>query len=307
MKMVDQNMHHHACMPRASLDGLAPSNDPTTALAHWPASTAGLPVTVLPIPGEGELPGDLFSAPRIFVAHQGRGRRWYQVGGRTRALQTAPRMIEIYEGGLTFDHLQWQGELGRSVLLEFVDADVQAITHGELPRLQLRTQHELFDERVSSIALALADQALHGLPNGRLYAQGLCVSLIGLLATHHAPGSAGLPSTSTAGRLGPLQQKRLTALIQEQMASDLSLTRLADEVGLSAHHFLRVFKATFGSTPHRFVQLQRLEAAAAALQREERRPIAEIALAHGFASQAHMTELMRRRLGTTPREVRRRG
>ena len=80
---------------------------------------------------------DLYSAPRMFVAHQGHSSRWYQLGGRTRPLRTSPRMIEIYEGGLTFDHCRWQGEPGRSVLIEFTDADVQAVTHGELQRLDL--------------------------------------------------------------------------------------------------------------------------------------------------------------------------
>ena len=249
---------------------------------------------------------DLYSAPRMFVAHQGHGSRWYQLGGRTRPLRTSPRMIEIYEGGLTFDHCRWQGDPGRSVLIEFADAHVQAITHGELQRLDLRTQHELFDEQVSTISLELAQEALQGLPNGRLYAQGLCVSLVGLLASRHAhPAVVALPNAT--GRLGALQQKRLMDLIHDHIAADLSLARMADEVGLSVHYFARVFKATFGTTPHRYVQHRRLQAAAAALQRDERRPIADIALEHGFASQAHMTDLMRRRLGRTPRELRRRG
>ena len=82
---------------------------------------------------------------------------------------------------------------------------------------------------------------------------------------------------------------------------------LASELGLSPHHFARVFKATFGVTPHRYVQARRLEAAADALQRQRQRPIADIALAHGFASQAHMTDLMRRRFGVPPRLLRQRG
>ena len=292
-------------MDGVRLDNFPASNDPTTVFAHCPSSTSCLPITVLPIPGVGELARDLYSAPRILVAHQGLGRRWYQLAGKTRALETAPRMIEIYEGGLTFDHCCWQGDAGRCVLVEFTDADVQAITHGELQSLRLRTQHELFDERVSSISLELAEEALNGLPNGRLYAQGLSVALMGLLASRHVT-STQAPAAS-AGRFGPLLQKRLTDLIQQHLASDLSLTRLADEAGLSTHHFLRVFKATFGTTPHRYVQRRRMEAAAAALQRQWFRPIAEIALEHGFASQAHMTDLMRRHLGVTPHALRRRG
>ena len=95
---------------------------------------------------------------------------------------------------------------GRSAI-EFADAHVQAITHGELQRLDLRTQHELFDEQVSTISLELAQEALQGLPNGRLYAQGLCVSLVGLLASRHAR-PAVVPLPTTTGRLGPLRWHR---------------------------------------------------------------------------------------------------
>src|SRR5947207_3930607 len=133
-------MHDHASMEKIDLADLPSSNDPTSVLAHCPASATCLPITVLPIPAEAELMGALYSAPRMLVAHQGHGSRWYQLGGRTRALRTAPRMIEIYERSLAFDHWCWQGDPGRGVLIEFADAHVQAITHGELQRLDLRTQ-----------------------------------------------------------------------------------------------------------------------------------------------------------------------
>jgi AraC family transcriptional regulator len=286
------------------LDDLPASDDPTAYFAHHPASITSLPITVFPIPGEAELSGDRHETPRIFVAHAGWGRRWYQQGSVTRELTTRPRMIEIYEGGLGFDHCRWEGEPGRSVRVEFADSDVQRLTHGELERLRLRTQHELFDDRVSEIALSLAQEALHDLPNGRLYVQGLCVALLGVLESRYTSAEGSL-STSGAGQLGPLQKRRLLELIQGNLGADLSLTELAETAGLSAHHFSRVFKATFGTTPHRYVQRRRIDAAVAALRAQERRPIADIALELGFASQAHMTDLMRRQLGVTPRVVRR--
>lgn len=285
------------------LSSLPTVNEPRRVLAHCPASVSCLPITVFPIPGEAELVNDFHPTPRIFVAQQGQGRRWYQRSGRTRAMSTAPRMIEMYEGGLGFDHCRWEGELGRCVMVEFGNADVERMTHGELQTLPLRTHHELFDDKLSRITLELADEALSDLPTGRLYVQGLCVTLVGLLACRYSERGAARPATAP-GRLGPARQKRLTDLIHLHLAADLSLTRLADEVDLSVHHLVRVFKATFGTTPHRYVQERRLEAAAEALQRQSKRSIADIALEHGFASQAHLTDLMRRRFGTTPRVLR---
>jgi AraC family transcriptional regulator len=288
-------------MPLSSLHDAPTSNVPKQVLAHAPASTAGLPITLMAIPARGEFHDDRHDASCILVAQQGCGRRWYRRGRVTRSLHTAPRMIELYDRGVIFDHQRWDGELGRSVRVELPDLDVQAMTHGRLPSLRLQTRHEVFDERVSRLTLELAEEALCGMPRGELYAQGLCVALLGALANRYA---AGLQEPPCGRALGPVQQRRLAQLIHQQLGSALSLHRLAQEVGLSPHHFARLFKATYGTTPHQYVQTLRIDAAVAALRREPAAPIAEIALACGFASQSHMTELMRRRLGVTPRMLR---
>ncbi|MEJ8827248.1 AraC family transcriptional regulator [Variovorax humicola] len=214
-------------------------------------------------------------------------------------------MVEIYEKGLAFDHCRWSGEAGRCVLVEFADTDVQAMTHGDMPFVALRTRHEVFDSRISHTVFALAGEALAGYPNGRLYAQGLSVALLGLMSGSYAapaPPRLGLSS----GGLGAVQQRLLLAVIHAELGADLSLKRLADEIGLSPFHFARTFKTTFGLTPHAYVQDCRIKAAIKSLQRDHARSIADIAIAFGFASQSHMTELMRRKIGATPREIRKR-
>lgn len=289
-------------MPLSSLHDLAASNSPKRVLAHCPAFAAGLPITVLPIPATGEFHGDYHGATCILVAHQGHGRRWYQRGGVTRSLHTAPRMIEIYDQGEVFDQQRWDGELGRCVMVEFPDRDVQAMTHGRLSSLRIPTQHEVFDERVSRLTLELAEDLLCGMPSGELYAQGLCVALLGVLAHRHG-GAAH--DRAGARALSAAQQRLLADLIQQQLGGKLSLARLAQEVGLSPQHFARLFKVTYGTTPHRYVQTLRIEAAVEALRRNPAVPIAQVAVACGFASHSHMTELMRRRLGVRPSALRR--
>lgn len=291
-------------MGTSPLSALSPSNDPSVVLAHCPAAQACLPISVTSIPGAAESAGDSVVAPQIFVAYTGRGNRWYQTNGRTRQMRTAPRMIEIYEKGLRFDHCRWEGEAGSCVGIVFSDADVQALTQGGLGSLNLRTEHEVFDEKISRISIEIANEALQGLPSGRLYVQGLCVALVGVMANRSRPIQEAPPSL-VHGRLSATQHRRLVELIHADPAADLSLVRLADEVELSVFHFARVFKSTFGTTPHRYVQDQRIEAAAMALQRSHHSSIAEIALSHGFSSQTHMTSLIRRRFGVTPGAIRR--
>ena len=292
-------------MPFSSLHDLPTSNVPREVLAHCPATIAGLPISVMPIPSHAELRDDFHPNPRIFVAQQGVGRRWYSRGGATRQLRTAPRMIEIYEQGLTFDREVWEGAAGRCVVVDFRDHDVEALTDGRLKSLELQTRHEVFDERVSRLALEIGEETVSGLPNGRLYVQGLCIGLLGILSARYASTTQDAPTHTR--RLSPQQQHRVVELIRNQLGSKLSLATLATELGLSPQHFARLFKASFSTTPHAFVQAQRIDAAIAALRREHAMPIAAIAATYGFSSQSHMTELMRRRVGLTPSQVRRGG
>ena len=290
-------------MPFSSLHDLPTSNEPRQVLAHCPASVAGLAVTVMPIPSNAELRDDCHVNPRIFVAQQGHGHRWYSRGGVTRQLHTAPRMIEIYERGLTFDREVWQGAPGRCVAVDFRDDDVETLTHGRMHSLNLQTRHELFDDRISRLALEIGDETVRGVPNGRLYVEGLCVALLGIVSANYVVQSQGAPAQ--ARRLTPQQERRVVELVRTLLGTKLSLAVMALEVGLSPQHFTRLFKSSFGTTPHGFVEAERIDAAVAALRRDRAMPISAIAVACGFSSQSHMTELMRRRLGVTPAQMRR--
>jgi AraC family transcriptional regulator len=290
-------------VPFSSLHDVPASNVPREVLAHCPASIAGLSISVIPIPTNAELRDYVHLDARIFVAHQGFGRRWYSRGGKTWPLRTAPRMIEIYESGLAFDREVWRGAAGRCVVVDFPDQDVQALTLGHIRTLQLRTRHELFDDRISRLALEVGEEAVTGMPNGSLYVQGLCIALLGIMSARYA-AHPRQESTQTR-RLSPQQEHRVVELIRAQLGSKLSLAIMANEVGLSPAHFARLFKASFGATPHSFVETLRIDAAVAALRRECGVPIAAVAEMCGFSSQSHMTELMRRRLGVTPGLVQR--
>jgi AraC family transcriptional regulator len=281
---------------------LPTSDDPTMVLAHCPAAVGGFAVTVLPIPGRGDAAHDFHPTARIFVAQCGRGRRWYTRAGSTRELHTSPRMVELYEAGLGFDRSRWEGEAGRCVMVEFGDAEVQAATHGALPSLALRTQHEVFDARVSSLTLALAQEVLFGEPQGQLYVQGLSLALLGVLMQRHTHAPA--PAEPAPRQLSPPQRRRVVDLVAARYGEKLSLPQLAAQLQLSPQHFARLFKASFGVTPHVYVQQVRLEAAVSALRHGTHASIADVALACGFSGHSHLSDLLRRHHGVTPSTLR---
>lgn len=83
-----------------------------------------------------------------------------------------------------------------------------------------------------------------------------------------------------------------------------SLADMALLVGLSPSHFARKFRASTGTSLHRFVNRRRLRAALHAL-RSDTVPLAGLALDLGFSSQSHFTRLFSDLTGLTPARYRR--
>src|SRR5690606_831859 len=220
---------------------------------------------------------------------------------RTLSMHTAPRMIEIYEKDLVFEREVWDGELGRCIRIAFPDEHVQAMTHGEVQSLALHTRHEMFDDRLSGLALEIAQQTITGLPNGKLHVQGLSMALLGLMLERYAIGAPKKPAKKQ--KLSPRQMHTLAEILHNDLGSDLSIEGLANQLGLSPYHFARLFKASYDTTPHRYIQMARLNAAADMLASKRSLPIAAVAAACGFSSQSHLTDLMKRNLGMTPAEL----
>lgn len=94
-----------------------------------------------------------------------------------------------------------------------------------------------------------------------------------------------------------------TVFIEEHLDQPLTLIQLSQEVGLSRFHFARLFKATFGTSPHQFILLRRQERCWKLLC-ESNLSLTQIALATGFGDQSHLTRCVRRRFGKTPQEIR---
>lgn len=76
---------------------------------------------------------------------------------------------------------------------------------------------------------------------------------------------------------------RARDLMDRSYAEPLDVPALARVAHVSERHFARTFKATFGETPHRYLQRRRVERAMYLL-RETTSPVTEICHAVGFSS-----------------------
>ncbi len=93
--------------------------------------------------------------------------------------------------------------------------------------------------------------------------------------------------------------------MDRSFADALDIEALADTVHLSRAHFIRSFRATFGETPHRYLQRRRIERAMAFL-RETDRSVTEICFDVGFSSLGTFSRTFRAIVGCSPREYRER-
>ncbi len=78
-----------------------------------------------------------------------------------------------------------------------------------------------------------------------------------------------------------------------------SIPEVAREAGVSPFHFIRLFAAVFGETPHQHRIAARLERARHLLARGEH-TVTEVCLEVGFSSLGSFSDLFTRRIGVAP-------
>jgi AraC-like DNA-binding protein len=86
-------------------------------------------------------------------------------------------------------------------------------------------------------------------------------------------------------------------------AGPLDVPTLAAIAHVSPAHFIRTFKATFGETPHRYLQRRRVERAMFLLGQSER-SITDICVAVGFTSLGTFSRTFRDIVGCSPSQFR---
>lgn len=88
-------------------------------------------------------------------------------------------------------------------------------------------------------------------------------------------------------------------------AEPLDIPALARIALVSEAHFIRTFRATFGETPHRYLQRRRVERAMSLLIETER-DVTGICFAVGFSSLGTFSRTFRQIVGESPSDFRRR-
>jgi AraC family transcriptional regulator len=112
-------------------------------------------------------------------------------------------------------------------------------------------------------------------------------------------------SASGCAGLAPWQLARVRRHIERHLGSRLTNAGLAALVGLNEDYFARAFKVSAGCPPHAYVVKRRIEHAKSLLLGGNL-PLCQVALAAGFADQAHLSRRFRKTVGASPASWRRR-
>ncbi|MGF1909761.1 AraC family transcriptional regulator [Vibrio kasasachensis] len=105
-------------------------------------------------------------------------------------------------------------------------------------------------------------------------------------------------SIISSGGLSTVNQRRVVDYIQANLSDSFTLNDLATLTHLSDFHFARMFKVSFGCTPHQYVLSKRIEMAKQLLSCHSM-TLADIAISCGFSSQQHLSLQFKKRVGVT--------
>lgn len=159
------------------------------------------------------------------------------------------------------------------------------------------------DLHLQNFLAALQEELRHGCPAGEPYFFDLCRTLMHYVVRRYS-SIVENPAYMMPDGLPPNRLRAALDYIHQHLDEELSLKNMARWVQMSPQHFANLFRKSTGFAPHQYVQRERLETARCLLL-ETNRPIADIALEAGFASQSHFTDVFHRMIGIPPNRYRR--
>jgi len=133
-------------------------------------------------------------------------------------------------------------------------------------------------------------------------AQGLLVEGVATMLAAHLVCNYDTRSRSSydpARRLDPAALRLVAEYMHDHIDQHIALDELSNIAGVSRFQFIRLFRASTGLTPMKYLESCRIELARK-LIRESNRSMPEIALTVGFADQSYFVKRFRRHAGCTP-------
>jgi AraC family transcriptional regulator len=181
------------------------------------------------------------------------------------------------------------------------------LLHVYLPRLQLAQAAERWfeidprfatlneriyfhDDRLAALCTQIAATDWRD-SDAALRLQQLTLDLQAQLLMSHSAAARSIDKVR--GGLSPAARRRVLDVVESNLDRALNLAELAQAACLSEFHFARMFKASFGVSPHTWVMQRRL-ARALGLLADGRTPLDEVVRRCGYAHLSHLNAALKR-------------
>lgn len=165
--------------------------------------------------------------------------------------------------------------------------------------------HEKLTQEFSVVAAQLVEAACRARDGDREATRAHIAHAIALLRGIPSLGPNGARLLSNVethvvrGGLPAWQMRRVIAHVEANLSRRVLVQELAGLLGLSASHFCRAFKCTFGTSPRDYMLRRRIEVAQG-LMLTTSEPLSSIAVRCGMCDQSHLTRSFQRIVGETP-------
>ncbi|WP_119387960.1 helix-turn-helix domain-containing protein [Taklimakanibacter lacteus] len=180
-----------------------------------------------------------------------------------------------------------------------VDDIAMRMHHGDPDNIAILPTLAAYDPVLEQLCGAIRHELASDPKSSGIYVETLTYAAAAHLLRRYS--SLGHPQTQPANlrRLGSQHISRAQEMIRSRFEERLTLKDLSAGTGVTADHFLRLFKLEAGVTPYQFLIRCRIDHARRLLAQADE-SIAVIAQQCGFSDQAHLTKAFRRLTGTTP-------
>lgn len=251
----------------------------------------------------GNLSKITYRKPMLFLYTRGRAHAWAIHGGTRYNYIIRPGQLYILRGGHEIQRAYHsnslqvvQLELDVDKLRPLSETYSNSMAHSLVPFLMTK------DLQVADLIYAMYMEIKAGCPSGRIFGESISLALLCCIAQRytfsHSKGTDG-----NREKLDLRTQRYIEDYIIAHLNDDISICEIAKKINMRPVLFSRMFSATFGMTPYKYIIRKRIEQAKTDLTLSEYRVI-EVGKRWGFANTSHFTSTFRRITGSTPSQFR---
>ncbi len=298
---LSQSTHRLSAFAHSGVS-LAPRPGLCGAVALSTPEWTGVPLLRLHMSPTTQRPLADVSRPTLMAVKRGQVRlRLDGRNGRSCALSTAGDVSLLSPGeaaDTSWSNVEPVEHLIAELPRELCERLLQRTVRWTLPN-ERPSRFAVGDQRLVYLMSALEEQCQQGEPMGTLYTEGISAALIAYVDRRY--GGRNHEDGQDGARLpGRSRRHRLVEYIEAHLSGSLRVSDLAATINCSPQKLTRLFQVEFGMAPYRYVMLKRAQRAQSLLSCDAGGSIAEIALACGFSSQAHLTVAFKAVFGETP-------